>query len=142
MRQITLEEHLEWLHARKAALGYGPDERRAPNSGARRTPEKRALLAKIEELKRIRMVVLDGAAVSSASDVYDALARALAFPGGFGRNLDALCDMLTTDVMGPVEIVWRDAEVSRARLGEVYGNLAGLLVEVARVRPDFRVRFE
>ncbi len=37
---------------------------------------------------------IDGTAVRSKDDFYDAVAAALSFPGWFGRNLDALHDSL------------------------------------------------
>jgi ribonuclease inhibitor len=71
--------------------------------------------------------------------VYDALQRQLALPSHFGRNLDALWDVLTGDVRGPVTIVWRDPARARARLGGDYDRLIATLRDVESERPDFRL---
>ena len=84
-------------------------------------------------------VLLD-ASHDTLDRVYDALQRQLALPGPFGRNLDALWDALTTDVRGPVIIVWRHPP--RAALGADYDRLIATLREVEARRSDFRLILE
>ncbi|MCK7468404.1 MAG: barstar family protein [Desulfosudis oleivorans] len=45
--------------------------------------------------------------IRSLDDLYDQLASRLSLPAHFGRNLDALWDVLSTDIEGPFEIVWK-----------------------------------
>lgn len=75
--------------------------------------------------------------ICSLARFYDELARQLDFPPHFGRNLDALWDVLTGDVEGPFEIVWEDAEQARSHLGKDYDRLVALLDDVAAEREDF-----
>lgn len=86
----------------------------------------------------MRRIVLDSTA-DSLDAVYDRLAAALDLGHEFGRNLDALWDVLTTDVAGPVEIVWRDHRMAERRLGADYGRLLDLFRDVERERADFRL---
>ena len=79
--------------------------------------------------------------IRSLDQLYDELARQLGFPGHFGRNLDALWDTLTTDVEGPVEIVWEDPEHSQSSLGDEYARVVALLEEVAEERGDMTLEF-
>jgi ribonuclease inhibitor len=76
--------------------------------------------------------------IRTTARFYDELARQLDFPPHFGRNLDALWDVLTGDVEGPLEIVWEGAEASRASLGAAYAPLVKVLQDVAAERDDFR----
>ncbi|MER7765164.1 barstar family protein [Streptomyces sp. NPDC097619] len=76
-------------------------------------------------------VVIDGAAVRTPADVHATLSRALDFGPYYGRNLQALWDRLTTDVERPVELVWQDADLSRAALGEIpFAQFRDLFLEV------------
>jgi ribonuclease inhibitor len=84
---------------------------------------------------------IDGRSVRSLDEVYDALAGALSFPAHFGRNLDALRDILTTDLPGPVEIVWRDSDAARLRLGRDFDRIAAVLSEAAAERSDLELVF-
>jgi ribonuclease inhibitor len=86
--------------------------------------------------------IVEGAGIRSLAGAYDALAEALALPETFGRNLDALWDLLTGDVAGPVELVWRDASLTRAALGAAFDRLVAVMREAERARPDFRLRLE
>ena len=52
MRTITLAEHCAWLERRKQELGLTGDAYVPVNSGTRRTPEKRALLKRLEQIRR------------------------------------------------------------------------------------------
>ncbi len=75
----------------------------------------------------------------SIDAVYDILARELALPAHFGRNLDALYDALTGDVAGPFEIVVDDAKALEAALGAKGKALLKLLRDVAGARRDARI---
>ncbi len=84
----------------------------------------------------VKCCLLDGRQ-RTPDAIYDKLARELGFPAHFGRNLDALWDVLTTDVEGPVRIVWRLDSGLRAELGEFAEALVALFEDVARERADF-----
>lgn len=79
--------------------------------------------------------------IHSLDRLYDELARQLDFPPHFGRNLDALWDVLTSDVEGPLEIVWENPELSRASLGDEYPRLVALLEEAVAERGDMTLEF-
>lgn len=64
------------------------------------------------------------------------LARDLKFPSHFGGSLDALFDVLTTDVSGPATITWRSTPASRALLGRDYSRLVSTLHDAATERDD------
>jgi ribonuclease inhibitor len=85
-------------------------------------------------------IVLSGDRIDSLDDIYDEVERQLTLPY-FGRNLDALWDVLTRELEGPVEILWRESDVSRARLGPDFDRVTALLREVAEDRPDVYVTY-
>jgi ribonuclease inhibitor len=84
---------------------------------------------------------LSGKAIRSVEEFYDAIARGLHFPDYFGRNFDALWDVLTTDIEGPVELVWEDSADSRKFMGKDFEKVSALLQEVAKERKDFHISF-
>lgn len=73
--------------------------------------------------------------IRTLAQLYDELERQLTFPPHFGRNLDALWDVLTGEVEGPFEIVWEDS--AQANLGVDYAKLIALFNELAAERDDF-----
>lgn len=75
--------------------------------------------------------------IRTLAQFYDELARQLDFPAHFGRNLDALWDILTGAVEGPFEIVWEGTEQAKPALGGDYAKLLALLNEAAAERDDF-----
>jgi ribonuclease inhibitor len=77
---------------------------------------------------------------ASLEAVYDILGRDLGLPPHFGRNLDALYDVLTGDVPGPFEIVVEDAKRLGAALVPQGSALLKLLADVAKARKDARIR--
>ena len=74
--------------------------------------------------------------------VFARLARALGFPGHFGHNLDALFDVLTTDLPGPIEIVWRGRTRAELEADPELGPVLATLEEAARARSDLTLRLE
>ena len=89
----------------------------------------------------VKKYILNGSAIQSLSDFYDEITRVLSLPGYFGRNLDALSDVLTTDIEGPFEIVWESSSVSKKAMKQDYSKIAALLKRVAKERDDFRIAF-
>ncbi|WP_255989181.1 barstar family protein [Chitinolyticbacter albus] len=78
--------------------------------------------------------------IRSMNDIYDQLARQLGFPADFGRNLDALHDVLTGSLEGPVQIVWRGCLQALPVLGqEQFEALLATFNDVAGERSDVEV---
>jgi ribonuclease inhibitor len=78
---------------------------------------------------------------ASMEAIYTQLQRALGFPDHFGRNLDALWDVMH-DVPGPIEIVWQGHEEARRQLGDGFDKLVELFRDLERERSDFRLVLE
>jgi hypothetical protein len=51
MKPTTLKAQSKWIEQRRAELGQGIEVLVVPNSGHRRTLEKRALLQKLQEIR-------------------------------------------------------------------------------------------
>lgn len=64
------------------------------------------------------------------------LARELGFPPHFRPNLDALFDVLTTDLEGPITIEWRVTPHARRSLAADYHAILDTLEAAARARDD------
>jgi ribonuclease inhibitor len=75
------------------------------------------------------------ASCKSIDAVYDILARELALPRHFGRNLDALYDALTGEVEGPFEIIVDPKALERA-LGGSALPLLKVFADAAKARGD------
>jgi ribonuclease inhibitor len=84
----------------------------------------------------MKRAVLD-ARHDTREQVFDALARDLGFPPHWGRNLDALYDVLRRDIPGPVEIVWH----ASARAPEL-DAIRTVLRDIARERADVTLEIE
>ena len=84
---------------------------------------------------------LSGAKIRSLEEFYDVISLKLSLPLHFGRNLDALWDVLTTDLEGPVEIIWEESAVSKRAMGPIYDRISALLKDVQKERDDFHVIF-
>lgn len=75
-----------------------------------------------------RVLALDTRAIASTADFWDAVARSWELPAGFGRDLDALFDVLADLTSVPTVLVW-DGLV---RLSDVDPVEASAVVEVLR----------
>jgi len=88
-----------------------------------------------------KKVKLLGKSIRSLDEFYGEVGKKLRFPDYFGRNLDALWDVLSTDVKGPVELTWEDSEVSEKAMGKDFEKVAALLRDVEKERKDFKITF-
>ena len=69
---------------------------------------------------------LDGTAIRSEADFHDAIRHASGIDF-YGRNLDALWDLLTGLVDPPIEICWTDSGSSRAAMGARFDAILGVM---------------
>ena len=88
-----------------------------------------------------RKVKLAGKSIRSLDEFYGEIARELRLPDSFGRNLDALWDVLTTDIKGPVGLAWENSEISKKSMGKDFEKISALLRDVEKERGDFKVSF-
>ncbi|MBM4313495.1 MAG: barstar family protein [Deltaproteobacteria bacterium] len=84
---------------------------------------------------------LSGQSIRSLEEFYDEIERLFKLPDGFGRNLDALWDLLTTDIKGPLELIWEASAVSKKSMGKDFSRVSALLREIGEQREDFTVSF-
>jgi ribonuclease inhibitor len=83
---------------------------------------------------RRKVFTVDLAGVRSAAKMHDALAAALPLPAHYGRNLDALHDVLT-EFGGSWTVVFRNA-------GAVARGLRAVCADAAEETPGLLVSFE
>ena len=89
--------------------------------------------------RSVRKFKLSGKAIGNLQEFYDEMVRTLPFPDYFGRNLDALWDVLMTDIEGPVALIWEDSAASKKSMGKAFDKVSALLRDVEKGREDFKV---
>jgi ribonuclease inhibitor len=90
----------------------------------------------------VKRYTLDGKKIKSLADFYDWISSLMKLPEHFGRNLDALWDVLATDIEGPFEIKWKHADNSRKLMVKDFDRIVNLLHEVEEERDDFQLKIE
>ena len=83
---------------------------------------------------------LNGSTIRSLADLYDQLSAQLSLPEHFGRNLDALWDVLSVDLEGPFEIIWKNAKYSRKVLGPDFERVLKVFRKLEEERDDFTLK--
>ena len=79
-------------------------------------------------------LIIDGSALPEAAAVHDLFTRALDLPEWYGRNLDALYDVLT-ERGEPLRLLVRNQEALAAGLGEYAEDLLRTLADAAAENP-------
>jgi ribonuclease inhibitor len=90
----------------------------------------------------IKRCTLNGNTTRSLNDFYDRISTLKDIPEQFGRNLDALWDVLSTDVEGPFEIVWKKADASKKLMGKDFDRVVKLLRDLEEERNDFKLKID
>jgi len=90
----------------------------------------------------IKRCTLDGKTIGTLDDLYDQLSTWFPLPEHFGQNLDALWDVLSTDVQGSFEIVWKHAGDSKKLMGRDFDRAVKLLKDLQKERDDFTLKIE
>ncbi|WP_081086553.1 barstar family protein [Burkholderia stagnalis] len=75
-------------------------------------------------------VTICGKEIYGERDFHEQLADALGIQAYYGKNLDALRDLLEGSLERPVNLVWVDSAVSKAKLGESFDKIVSILERV------------
>ena len=86
----------------------------------------------------MRTIVLDGGLMPDQETAHAYLARRLSFPDWYGRNLDALYDLLTQP-MAPTRLVLYRRPELEAALGPYARSLLAVLADAAGENPDLEM---
>lgn len=90
----------------------------------------------------VKQCTLDGRNIRSLDDLYDQLGAMLSLPGHFGRNLDALWDVLSAEVQGPFAIIWEHSADSKRNMGKDFERAMKLFKDLQKERKDFTLKIE
>ena len=85
-------------------------------------------------------VEFDGRLISDREELYDQLTRQLNLPAYFGRNLDALFDLLT-EVSEPTEIHFEHTVEMEASLGSYAMALRSTLLDAQHENKNLIINF-
>lgn len=85
-------------------------------------------------------IVIDGERMLNRRAAHDHLAEQLSLPNYYGRNLDALYDLLT-EREGPTRLLVRHRETILSWLGEYGEALCQTLEDADRANPGLEVLF-
>ncbi|MED7666587.1 barnase inhibitor [Pseudomonas moraviensis subsp. stanleyae] len=72
------------------------------------------------------LIELDGLSISSEQDFHKRIASAFSVAQYYGNNLNALWDLLSTDVERPIEIVWKNSKESEQSMGETFKKIISI----------------
>ena len=86
-------------------------------------------------------IVLEGEKMLSRREAHEHLAQQLALPDYYGRNLDALYDVLT-EREGPTRIIIRHGNTLLSWLGDYGKALIQTMLDADRVNPGLEVLFD
>lgn len=86
-------------------------------------------------------IILDGASASTRAALHDQLAQKLSFPDYYGRNLDALYDLLT-ERPESTRLLIRRRDALMEALGVYGASFLKTLEEASLENPLFQVAFE
>ena len=83
----------------------------------------------------MRELLLDAETLYTRAHAHDALAKVFRFPTDYGRNLDALYDLLTA--YSPARLTLRHAEMLVVHMGNYGELLLRVLADAAAENPSF-----
>lgn len=91
-------------------------------------------------------IKIDGREIRSEHDLHAALKRHLDLGPYYGNNLNALWDVLTTDVERPLRIIWYNSEATIAHMKQRFDIICEVLTRLAEqeksLSPERRFEFE
>ncbi|WP_409317922.1 barstar family protein [Pseudomonas sp. KCJK9016] len=69
------------------------------------------------------IITLDGLTISSEQEFHKEIAIAFSVTDFYGNNLNALWDLLSTGVERPIDLIWKNSELSKKNMGDSYNKI-------------------
>lgn len=92
------------------------------------------------EIKKTKIVFIDGKKINNEIELHNYLKQELCFPDYYGMNMHALWDCITGYIQLPIKIVWDNFDISKKKLGYEF---AGYIVELfERAKKELPGEFE
>lgn len=89
----------------------------------------------------MKELIIDGRLMQSKEALYTHLTRVFSLPSYFGKNLDALWDVLT-ESDEPTQINFLNADLARTYLGDYGDRLIALLEKLAQEHGQYTIYFQ
>ncbi|MFJ2488455.1 barstar family protein [Pseudomonas sp. NPDC087639] len=84
-----------------------------------------------------KIIEIDGLTISSEQAFHRRIASAFSVTQYYGHNLNALWDLLSTDVERPIELIWTNSKHSEERMGDSYRKILIILDRVKNQDESF-----
>lgn len=90
------------------------------------------------------IIEIDGSSISTEAEFHSKISAALNLPSYYGKNLDALFDVLSSDVERPVVLIWKYSSISKERMGDSFERIIDVLrrIEIQDARWGLEKVFE
>jgi ribonuclease inhibitor len=72
-------------------------------------------------------IEIDGHHIHTETEFHSTFAIALNLPGHYGKNLDALGDVLSADIERPLVLIWKEALASKGSMGDTFDRVVEVL---------------
>lgn len=80
--------------------------------------------------------------IESVADFFAQLEGQLELDYDMGHNLDAVYDVLTTELDGPVEMIWHNTDLARIHLGDWFLRIVDVIQTAAADRGDLTLSLQ
>ena len=86
-------------------------------------------------------LILDGKRITSKKELFENIAEQLPLPVWFGKNLDALCDVITCDLLpkDEMEVEIAAADALKENLGGYADAVIGMFTELSESDPRLKL---
>lgn len=81
-------------------------------------------------MEMINRAEIDGKFIKNEAEFYERLAEQIDFGVGYGYNLYAFRDRLGCDLERPVEIVWKNHDISKKLMGKNYELIIRVMSDI------------
>ena len=78
-----------------------------------------------------------GSKIYTEQDFYNQISKIFSIQDYYGNNLDALWDLLITNVERPITLVWKDTMFSKNQLKSIFIEIVKVLERVKKQDEDY-----
>jgi ribonuclease inhibitor len=86
--------------------------------------------------------ILDGNDITTEDIFHNKISQLLEFPKFYGRNLDALWDLMSGHIDTNMVLVWKNHEVAKKSFPDTFIEIIETFNEVKELWEDFEYRLE
>jgi len=90
----------------------------------------------------MKTIILNGKDITTEEIFHEKISKLLEFPDFYGKNLDALWDLMSGHIDTNIILIWKDHQIAKKSFPKTFDDIVETFKEVKKLWENFEYRLD